>query len=81
MPKATDYYDPYQTRIFNLGYTDGYYMYGPFLDHMDYSRGHLAGAEDRAEDDAALASGDLDALSESERDFLYGREEKVSDYR
>ena len=81
MSKATDYYDPQQTRIYNIGYDDGYWSRGPVLDSMPYKRGYLAGAEDRASDQRDMATGELDSLSESEREFLYGLEERGVHYR
>lgn len=82
MPKqATDYFNPTHNKLFNTGYDDGYSGRSPSLDGLVYTRGYLAGAEDKAEDEAATASGELDNLSESERDFLYGLEERASDYR
>jgi hypothetical protein len=81
MAKATDYYDPQQTRLFNAGYSHGYYRRGAVLSDMVYLRGLLAGAEDREADERDMASGQLDGLSESEREFLYGEEERGVHYR
>lgn len=81
MAKATDYFSPSVNREFNLGYHAGYSGSPAVLDSMAYQRGFLSGAEDRAADARDMATGELDGLSESERDFLYGVEERTSNYR
>lgn len=81
MANALDYFDPQLNSLFNTGYSHGYNGHGPVLEHMAYIRGYLTGAEDRASDEMDMASGQLDHLSDAERAFLYGQEERGVHYR
>lgn len=70
-----------RNRRWNAGYSDGYHGRPSREDREPYLTAYTVGVSDRIEDEEALASGDLDGLSESEREFLYGEEEKASGYR
>ena len=60
--------------IFQDGYRAGY-NHQPKADSSEqYLAGWGAGFDDRAEDEEALATGDFDGMSESEREWIYGNE-------
>lgn len=75
------YHDPDKVSWYNRGYNEGYGNQEISTSNQDYLRGYLAGREQYREDQQAIQSGQVDHLSESEREFLFGDEEKVVHYR
>ena len=73
--------DKLRNRQWNQGYSDGYNS-RPNNDHSEaYNIAYEVGQADRAEDEEAIASGQFDLLDEEERKYVYGNEERSSDYK
>ena len=70
-----------QGRLWNEGFGDGYHYLPSQTGKPEvYYTAYDVGKETRDEDEEALASGEVDHLSESEKEFLYGFEERRRDY-
>lgn len=65
----------------NQGYHDGYVGRGPAETEGTYITAFYVGRDDREEDEGMIEENVFDGISESEREFLYGYEEKLSEYR
>ena len=66
-----------RNRDYNEGYRIGYrnLSFNPDLTRNDsFMAGFRAGISDLVEDEEALASGDFDHMSDSEREAIYGAE-------
>lgn len=62
---------------YNTGYGDGYHRrmpVSPSEHEALYYRAYITGAEDRLEDEEAIASGTFDLLNKEERRVIYGDE-------
>lgn len=79
--RMTDH-ERHRNQQWNQGYSLGYNGKSLPVDASDVAQtAYLVGIEDRIEDEEAIASGTYDHLSNAEREWLFGTEEKASEYR